>query len=176
VDVVARIARRLFDDTAELHGLGLPERELLEHAARLHEIGGRISPARLHKHGAYLVENAGLRGFTPDEIAMMASVVRFHRGKDPRPVYPPFAALSDAERETVVLLVGVLRIAHAIGRGPEGDRLEIATGLPDGVVRVLVSGSGNPDAAVAEARSAAALLGRTLGGPIEIGVGIVGRR
>jgi exopolyphosphatase/guanosine-5'-triphosphate,3'-diphosphate pyrophosphatase len=176
VDVVARIARRLFDDAAELHGLGVPERELLEHAARLHEIGARISPARLHKHGAYLVENAGLRGFTPDEIAMIASVVRFHRGKDPRPVYPPFAALSDPERETVVLLVGVLRIAHAIGRGPEGDRLEIATGLPDGVVRVLVSGSGNPDAAVAEARSAAALLGRTLGGPIEIGVGIVGRR
>ena len=176
VDVVARIALRLFDDTAELHGLGVLERELLGHAARLHEIGGRISPARLHKHGAYLIENAGLRGFTPDEIAMIASVVRFHRGKDPRQVYPPFAALSDAERETVVLLVGLLRIAHAIGRGPEGDRLEIVTDRRDGVVRVVVSGSGNPDAAVAEARSAAALLGRTLGGPIEIRVGIVGRR
>ena len=37
-------------------------------------------------------------------------------------------------------------------------------------------GSDNPDAAVAEARSAAALLGRTLGGRIEIGVGIAGRR
>jgi len=176
VDVVARIAQRLFDDTAELHGLGVLERELLGHAARLHEIGGRISPARLHKHGAYLVENAGLRGFTPDEIAMIASLVRFHRGKDPRPVYPPFAALSDAEREAVVLLVGLLRIAHAIGRGPEGDRLEVGIDPRDGVVHVVISGSGNPDAAVAEARSAAALLGRTLGTPIEIGVGIVGRR
>jgi exopolyphosphatase / guanosine-5'-triphosphate,3'-diphosphate pyrophosphatase len=176
VDVVARIAQRLFDDTAELHGLGVLERELLGHAARLHEIGARISPARLHKHGAYLVENAGLRGFTPDEIAMIACLVRFHRGKDPRPVYPPFAALSDAVREIVVMLVGLLRIAHAIGRGPEGDRLEVVTGPRDGVIQVVISGSDNPDAAVAEARSAAALLGRTLGARIEIGVGIVGRR
>jgi exopolyphosphatase / guanosine-5'-triphosphate,3'-diphosphate pyrophosphatase len=176
VDVVARIAQRLFENTSELHGLGGLERELLGHGARLHEIGARISPARLHKHGAYLVENAGLRGFTPDEIAMIACLVRFHRGKDPRPVYPPFAALSDAERETVVLLVGLLRIAHAIGRGPEGDRLEVVTRPRDGVVQVLISGSDNPDAAVAEARSAAALLERTLGGRIEIGVGIVGRR
>jgi exopolyphosphatase / guanosine-5'-triphosphate,3'-diphosphate pyrophosphatase len=176
VDVVARIAQRLFDDTAELHGLGVLERELLGHAARLHEIGARISPARLHKHGAYLVENAGLRGFTPDEIAMIACLVRFHRGKDPRPVYPPFAAQSDADREIVVMLVGLLRIAHAIGRGPEGDRLEVVTGPRDGVIQVVISGSDNPDAAVAEARSAAALLGRTLGARIEIGVGIVGRR
>jgi hypothetical protein len=75
-----------------------------------------------------------------------------------------------------VMLVGLLRIAHAIGRGPEGDRLEVVTGPRDGVVQVVISGSDNPDAAVAEARSAAALLGRTLGRPIEIGVGIVGRR
>jgi hypothetical protein len=107
---------------------------------------------------------------------MIACLVRFHRGKDPRPVYPPFAAQSDADREIVVMLVGLLRIAHAIGRGPEGDRLEVVTGPRDGVIQVVISGSDNPDAAVAEARSAAALLGRTLGARIEIGVGIVGRR
>jgi exopolyphosphatase / guanosine-5'-triphosphate,3'-diphosphate pyrophosphatase len=176
VEGVARIAQRLFDDTVEVHGLGAPERELLGHAARLHEIGARISPARLHKHGAYLIENAGLRGFTPDEIAEIASLVRFHRGKDPRPVYPPFAALSDTERGSVVVLVGLLRIAHAIARGPEGDRLEVAIAPRDGGLHVLISGSDNPDAAVAEARSAAGLLERTLRLPIEIGVGVVGRR
>lgn len=175
VDLVARVAQRLFDDTAELHALGAHERELLGHAARLHEIGARISPARLHKHGAYLVENAGLRGFGPDEIAQVASLVRFHRGKDPRPVYPPFAALSETDRAEVVTLVGLLRVAHAIARGPEGDRLEVATDLRGGGVRILVSGSGNPDAVAAETRSAAALLGRTLGSPIEIGVGIARR-
>jgi hypothetical protein len=91
-------------------------------------------------------------------------------------VYPPFEALSDDERETVVVLVGLLRIAHAIARGPEGDQLEIATASRDGALHVVISGSDNPDAAVAEARSAADLLGRTLRHPIEIGVGIAGRR
>jgi hypothetical protein len=91
-------------------------------------------------------------------------------------VYPPFAALSDAERGSVVVLVGLLRIAHAIARGPEGDRLEVAIDSRDGGLQVVISGSENSDAAVAEARSASDLLERTLGQPIEIGVGIVGRR
>src|SRR4030095_13561453 len=145
-------------------------------APRLHEIAARISPARLHKHAASLRENAGLRGFTPDEIAAIASLVRFHRGKDPRPVYPPFAALSDTDRGSVVVLVGLLRIAHAIARGPEGDRLEVAIAPRDGGLHVLISGSDNPDAAVAGAGSAAGPLERTLGRPIEIGVGVIARR
>ena len=174
VELVARIARRLFDDTAALHGLGAPDRELLGHGARLHEIGARISPARLHKHGAYLVENAGLRGFSPDEVAMIASLVRFHRGKDPRPVYPPFAALSVAEQESVVVLVGLLRVAHAVARGPEGVRLEVGAVSRRGAIQVLISGSENPDAVIVEARLAADLLARTLGSRIEIGTGDVG--
>lgn len=173
VDLVARIAHRLFDDTTGLHGLGASERELLGHAARLHEIGARISPARLHKHGAYLVENAGLRGFGPEEVAVIASLVRFHRGKDPRPVYPPFAAMTDRQREAVAVLVGLLRVAHAVARGPEGERLEVAAASRDGGIRILVSGSDNPDAVLAEARSASVLLARSLGTAIEIGTGIV---
>jgi exopolyphosphatase / guanosine-5'-triphosphate,3'-diphosphate pyrophosphatase len=174
VELVARIAHRLFDDTAALHGLGASDRELLGHGASLHEIGARISPARLHKHGAYLVENAGLRGFSPDEVAMIASLVRFHRGKDPRSVYPPFAALSAAEQESVVVLVGLLRLAHAIARGPEGERLEVGVASRRGGLRVLISGSENPDAVIMEARLAAELLARTLESRIEIGAGDAG--
>ena len=47
------------------------------------------------------------------------------------------------------------------------------TASRDGALHVLISGSDNPDAAVAEARSAADLLGRTLGNRIDIGVGTV---
>jgi len=165
VELVARIAPRL----------GAPDRELLGHGARLHEIGARISPARLHKHGGYLVENAGMRGFSPDEVAIIASLVRFHRGKDPRPVYPPFAALSVAEQESVVVLVGLLRVAHAVARGPEGEGLEVGVASGRGALRVLISGSENPDAVIVEARLAADLLARTLGSPIEIVTGDVGR-
>ena len=122
----------------------------------------RVSPARLHKHGAYLVENAGLRGFDPDQVAVLASLVRFSRGKDPRPVYAPFAELPDEEREAVVVMSGLLRVAHAIARGPEGERLDAAAEVREREIRIGVSGSANPDAAVAEARQASRLLERAL--------------
>ncbi len=121
VGLVARISGRIFDGLVSLHDLGDLEREWLEHAAWLHEIGNAISPARYHKHGAYLVENAGLRGFAPDELAAIASMVRFQRGKDPRPVYPPFAELPDAMRRDCVVLTGILRVGHAIARGAGGS-------------------------------------------------------
>jgi exopolyphosphatase/guanosine-5'-triphosphate,3'-diphosphate pyrophosphatase len=168
VDLVARIAERLFDDTAALHGLEHADRELLVHAARLHEIGVRVSPARLHKHGAYLVENAGLRGFDPEQVAVVASLVRFSRGKDPRPVYEPFAELPDDRREAVIVLSGLLRTAHAIGRGPEGERLDVEVVIGDKDVRIAVTGSANPEAVVAETRQASPLLERALGRRVRI--------
>jgi exopolyphosphatase / guanosine-5'-triphosphate,3'-diphosphate pyrophosphatase len=168
VEMVARIAGRLFDDTEPVHRLGSIERELLGHAALLHEIGVRVSPARLHKHGAYLLENAGLRGFDPDQVAVLASLVRFSRGKDPRPVYGPFAELADEEQEAVTVMSGLLRVAHAIARGPEGKRLDAAAQVRGREIRIRVSGSANPDAAVAEARQASHLLERALGRKVRI--------
>jgi exopolyphosphatase/guanosine-5'-triphosphate,3'-diphosphate pyrophosphatase len=122
----------------------------------------------LHKHGAYLVENAGMRGFDPDQVAVVASLVRFSRGKDPRPVYAPFAELPEFEQEAVVVMSGLLRVAHAIGRGPEGERLEVSAEVGDQEVRIGVSGSANPDAAVAEARQASRLLERALDRKVRI--------
>jgi exopolyphosphatase/guanosine-5'-triphosphate,3'-diphosphate pyrophosphatase len=168
VGLVARIAVRVFDETRRLHRLGDLQREWLEHAAWLHEIGTAISPARFHKHGAYLVENAGLRGFSPAEIASIASIVRFQRGKDPRPVYPAFAALSARDRDAAIALTGMLRLAHAIARGPEGDGLDVAVKAREGRVRVRVTGAANPEAAVGEARSAVTLLERALDVDAEI--------
>jgi exopolyphosphatase/guanosine-5'-triphosphate,3'-diphosphate pyrophosphatase len=171
VDLVARVASGLFEDTATLHRLGPREREWLQHAARLHEVGTRISPARLHKHGAYLIENAGMRGFTPDDIAAIATLVRFHRGKDPRPVYPPFADLPPKLQQACVTLTGFLRVAHAIGRGDEDHRLRVGAQVRRGRVQVAISGAGNPDAAIAEARQAAPLLEGSLGLELTFEVG-----
>lgn len=168
VGLVGRIAVSIFDGLVSLHGLGELERDWLEHAASLHEIGTAISPARYHKHGAYLVENAGLRGFAPDEVAAIACLVRFQRGKDPRTVYPPFAGLPDSTRRACVVLTGILRVGHAIARGPEGRGLDVAVALRAGGVRLRVLGAANPDAAVSEARQASGLLETTLQRPIEI--------
>ena len=62
---VARLALSLFDQTQPLHGLGDDDREMLEYAALLHDIGQHVSRKGHHRHAAYLVENAQLRGFDP---------------------------------------------------------------------------------------------------------------
>jgi exopolyphosphatase/guanosine-5'-triphosphate,3'-diphosphate pyrophosphatase len=168
VGLAARLAIQLFDETRSLHDLGPAEREWLGHAAMLHEIGTAVSPARFHKHGAYLVEHAGLRGFAPSEVAMIASIVRFQRGKDPRPVYPPFAGLTEDERNACVTLTGLLRVAHAIARGPEGEQLRLAVHVRDEGVLIRVEGAADSDGTVSEAQLSAALLERSLDRVVEI--------
>jgi len=166
--MVAGVSDVIFEGTRSFHHLGEREREWLAHAARLHAVGSRISPGRMHKHGAYLVEHAGLRGFSPQEVSVLASIVRFHRGKEPRTVYPPFATLPAPTRRAVVVLVGILRMAHAIARGPEDENLVVKVKTGGGRVRVKVAGSSNPDAAVGEASEAAPLLGKAIHVPVEV--------
>jgi exopolyphosphatase / guanosine-5'-triphosphate,3'-diphosphate pyrophosphatase len=164
---VRRHAERLFDETRALHGLGDIDRELLGSAARLHDIGTRISVDKHHKHGAYIVEHAGLRGFSPDEVAMMACVVRFQRGSQPRTTYPPFAGLLPTERDACRAMVGIVRIAHALARGGEADVVAIDVEVSGSRVVVSVSGD-HPTRAIADAQEQAALLGRALGSTVRI--------
>ena len=60
------------------------EREWLEYAALLHDIGVHISYERHHKHSYYLIKNGDLRGFEPDEIEIIALVARYHRQATPK--------------------------------------------------------------------------------------------
>ncbi len=57
------------------------DRQLLEWAARLAEIGLSIAHAQYHKHSAYVLSNADMPGFSRMEQARLARVVLAHRGK-----------------------------------------------------------------------------------------------
>ena len=52
----------------------------LSWAARLHEIGISIAHASLHKHGAYILENADMPGFSRRDQSCLAGLVRASRG------------------------------------------------------------------------------------------------
>ena len=75
------------------------DKELLEYAALTHDIGEHISRTDHDRHSAYLIENGGLRGFTPDEIRMLSVISRFHYRGTPRLSNPAYALL-DLEIET----------------------------------------------------------------------------
>ena len=81
---VARLATALFNQTRAVHGMTDREREWLEYAALLHDVGVHISYEGHHKHSYYLIRNGDLRGFEPDEIETIALLARYHRGPTPK--------------------------------------------------------------------------------------------
>ncbi len=111
---VERLAVRLFDLTAPVHNLGAREREWLEFAALLHDIGHSIHFERHHKHSHYLITTADLDGFDPREIEVIAEVARYHRGAPPRLRHTSFAALRSWQQRAVEKLAALLRVANAL--------------------------------------------------------------
>jgi exopolyphosphatase/guanosine-5'-triphosphate,3'-diphosphate pyrophosphatase len=113
---VAALALRLFDATKSLHGMGEPEREWLEYAALLHDIGYHVNLRQHHKHTYYLITNSDLHGFTADEIETIANVARYHRRALPQSKHASWKALSSSQRKTVEKLSALLRIADGLDR------------------------------------------------------------
>jgi exopolyphosphatase/guanosine-5'-triphosphate,3'-diphosphate pyrophosphatase len=113
---VARLALRLFDATAPVLGLPKGSRELLEYAALLHDIGHAIDHDRHNRHSYYLIKNAELFGFEPDEIEVIAQAARGHRKQAPKVDSPELSALSGPKRRLVRGFAAILRVADALDR------------------------------------------------------------
>jgi exopolyphosphatase / guanosine-5'-triphosphate,3'-diphosphate pyrophosphatase len=113
----ARLALRLFDVTTSIHGLGEREREWLEYAALLHDIGYAIQYRNHHKHAYYLITNANLDAFDQREIEIIAHVARYHRGPAPKARrHPTLATLKPWQRRAIRQLAALLRLADALDR------------------------------------------------------------
>jgi len=119
---VTRLACDLFHSgrMIGLHDLGEGERELLEYAAYLHDVGQFVSFSGHHLHSKYLIENAGLLGFDDHEITLIASIARYHRRRTPRKKDDAFNALDNERRHTVLVLSTFLRLAEHLDRSHAG--------------------------------------------------------
>jgi exopolyphosphatase/guanosine-5'-triphosphate,3'-diphosphate pyrophosphatase len=117
---VAHLATELFDATRKLHGLGDAQRDYLEAAALLANVGLVISHSKHHLHSYYVIRNSELVGFTDPEIELIAQVARYHRKSAPKPSHPTFAALTPEHQRVVQVLAGLLRVAIGLDRSQEG--------------------------------------------------------
>jgi exopolyphosphatase/guanosine-5'-triphosphate,3'-diphosphate pyrophosphatase len=135
---VARLALQLFDQTPELHRLGADDREILEYAALLHDIGEHVSPSGHHRHGAYLIRYGQLRGFNPAEVQLLAALARWHRRGEPKPgdEFP----LADGDR--LRKLSALLRLADGLDRSRSGavHGIDVRVGPSLVVVRLHADG------------------------------------
>ena len=160
---VARLATRLFDETVVLHGLGEHHRELLEHAALLHDIGEHVSGEAHHKHTAYLIQHGRLRGFTPQEVMVLATLGRYHRRGQPKASFEPYAAIDADERPAVRMLTALLQVADGLDRAHAGAVEDVAVVVDDDRVTVRVRASTDADLELWGARRKRALFEQVTG-------------
>jgi exopolyphosphatase/guanosine-5'-triphosphate,3'-diphosphate pyrophosphatase len=117
---VAKLCLQLFDETTPLHRMGDREREWLEYAAILHDVGDLINSRQHHKHSYYLIKHSDLAGFTADEIELLANVARYHRGAIPEDDHKTLKDLPEDLRDTLAVLGGILRLGDALDRSHFG--------------------------------------------------------
>lgn len=128
---VADLTVQLFDGTRDLHGRSSDDRNLLWCAAALHDVGETLALRRHHHHGAYLVEHAELRGYSPRDTAILCSVVRFHKSRGCSTSFPPLAALGGKDRRRTEQFVALLQLADGLDRARDQAvrtlRVEVTT-------------------------------------------------
>jgi exopolyphosphatase/guanosine-5'-triphosphate,3'-diphosphate pyrophosphatase len=112
---------------------------MLSWAVRIHEIGLAVSHSQFHKHGAYLVENSDLSGFSRQEQRVLAALVRGHRRKYPNNLFEtlPTGLILCTKQLCVVLRLAILmhRSRSTASRPSvtltaEGNQLELS--FPEG--------------------------------------------
>ncbi len=153
---VTRLALALFDQLQPAHGLGGREREWLEFAALLHDIGVHISHGRHHKHSYYLIKNGDLRGFEPEEVEVVALVARYHRRAQPKRSHEGYGPLPGTLRRTVRTLGAILRVAESLDRSHQRSvaSLEVVPGSQDYLLRLRPDGDTELEVWAAQRNSA----------------------
>lgn len=161
---VSRIALDIFDGLARLgvHDGDPREREWLHAAALLHDVGTLVDYNDHHKHGHYLVLNAGLPGFRHRELVIIAQLVRGHRKSIQSPG-PLAALLKPRDEERILRLAACLRIAEQL----EVGRARAVTGIDCArdrdLITLWVRAHGDVDVAMWSARQEAAVFKRATG-------------
>jgi exopolyphosphatase / guanosine-5'-triphosphate,3'-diphosphate pyrophosphatase len=146
---VCRLALGIYDELARigLHAVDRRERELLWAAGMLHDAGVLVDYNDHHKHGYYLVLNAGLPGYRHAELALIALLVCAHRKALPHTA-PLHDVLDPEDPGRLDRLACCLRIAEQLERGRAGGVREVRVAAPDGALRLEVEAEGDPSVAL----------------------------
>jgi len=140
---VARLSLQFFDSAFQigLHKMGDWERELLEYAALLHDIGAFLAYSKHREHSYYFIRSADLLGFDNTEIAIIAATALFHGKALPQEKHREFAELDKRSRKIVRSLCIFLRMAEALDRSHTGavTNVRFVRTAPDTISLEIVS-------------------------------------
>lgn len=141
---VALLAKQLFDGLVEVQNIWAkdqPRRSVLEMAALLHDVGRSRHDNNHHKQSYRLIRNlAPPLGWRRDELRLVAAVARYHRGALPRSGQKSMAEIALPQRQLVVRLSAVLRLADALDAEHDGHIQRVRVHKKDGHLVVHAAG------------------------------------
>ena len=157
---VASLSGMIFDGLSDELRLKPADRELLQAAAMLQDVGYLINYKQHHKHSYQLIVNSQLPGFRRQELEIIANLARYHRGARPKKKHSNFGKLSKRDQRRVKRLAAILRIAGGLDRG-HAQRIEhIDATASDDRVLFKVTANQDPDLELWSARARSELFER----------------
>ena len=136
---VTRLALQLYDG---LQGPADPEqRSILEAAALLHDVGRFKHEKSHHKAGYSLIQKLNpLLSWSEKKLRWAGMVSRYHRGALPRAGQKTLAGLTALERQKVIRLAAILRLANAFDAERDGRIKKLEVDNRNGVVAIAAEG------------------------------------
>ncbi|GAA4311918.1 Ppx/GppA phosphatase family protein [Pontixanthobacter gangjinensis] len=165
---VAGMALLLFDEFQQELKLEDTDRELLEYATLMHDIGYYISYRKHHKHALYLIRHSDLRGFNEDEINIMGNVARYHRRSTPKKRHVFYKKLEKPLRKKVKKLSAILRVADGLDRSHYQNVEKLEIDNREDKVLLYLTTMGDPELEIWGAERKSRLFKKVTGKKLEI--------
>ena len=168
---VRQLARQLFHQLRDVHGVPDDRGVVLEVAALLHDIGEVVNVRGHHKHSEYMIRWARIPGLDDASREMVALLARTHRKEAARAKQLiTESSLPKDQRAQLRKLSGILRLADGLD-SEHRSRVEqiVCTRMGNELVLDLVVRDG-PSRDDAQLLRKADLLGEELGMPIKMTV------
>jgi exopolyphosphatase/guanosine-5'-triphosphate,3'-diphosphate pyrophosphatase len=121
------------------------DRELIEAAALLANVGYLINFEGHHKHSYHLIVNSELPGFERRQLQLLANAARYHRGTNPKQRHENFAELSPEDQQRVRRLAAILRVALALDRTHQQNVADVRARVTEELVRIVIQAQGDTD-------------------------------
>jgi exopolyphosphatase/guanosine-5'-triphosphate,3'-diphosphate pyrophosphatase len=132
----------------------------------LHDIGNAVNYYDHHKHGAYLILNSTMQGFSHREVAILALLVRYHRKGDVS-TESLKQVLSPGDDERVAKMSAILRLAEFLERRKSQVVQDVTVELGP-IVKIITIAAGDNALEVWDANRAAGLFRKAFGCDVDI--------
>ncbi|MEM9186940.1 MAG: Ppx/GppA phosphatase family protein [Planctomycetota bacterium] len=159
----ARIAGLLLDQLAEPLGIDPHDRQLIEAAAMLANVGYLINFDKHHKHSFHLILNSELIGFERRDLLLVAHAARYHRGSAPKQKHRGYADLEPEDQQRVAEMAAILRLALALDRTHQQQVQDLRCQVIDDRVEVAVKATGDAEVDLWAARRKVELFEQVFG-------------